>query len=111
MKSVLPFTPMTVVFKNICYDVVLPDHMGSGTKRLLNSISGYALPGRMIALMGASGAGKTTLLDVLGGRKNSGKMDGTILLNGFPKEEDSFSRVTSYVGIFSFFQYFYCRTT
>lgn len=90
---------MTVLFRDITYEVVLPEHMGGGTKVLLNSISGYALPGRMIALMGASGAGKTTLLDVLGGRKNSGTMKGTVLLNGFPKEEESFSRVTSYVGI------------
>ena len=39
--------------------------MGGGTRVLLQGTSGYATPGRLIALMGASGAGKTTLLDVL----------------------------------------------
>ncbi len=46
-----------------------------------------------------SGAGKTTLLDVLASRKNSGFMEGEVLLNGHAKEEDSFSRITSYVGM------------
>lgn len=31
-----------------------------GQRKLLNKINGYAVPGRMIALMGASGAGKTS---------------------------------------------------
>lgn len=47
--------------------------------------------------MGASGAGKTTLLDVIGGRKNSGKMEGEILINGHPKDQKTFSRITGYV--------------
>ena len=48
---------MTVVFDRMGYSVVLPPHMGGGTRVLLTDISGYALPGRMLALMGASGAG------------------------------------------------------
>ena len=43
-----------------------------------------------------TGAGKTTLLDVLAGRKNSGVAQGSILLNGFPKEQKSFARLTAY---------------
>lgn len=66
-------------------------------KVLLRGISGYALPGRMTALMGASGAGKTTLLDVLSSRKNSGRMGGSITLNGHPKEERTFNRIAAYV--------------
>jgi ABC-type multidrug transport system ATPase subunit/ABC-type multidrug transport system permease subunit len=94
-QSVLHFQPMSIVFQDMKYTVELPENKGS--KVLLQGISGYASPGRMLALMGASGAGKTTLLDVLSSRKNSGKMEGRILLNGFEKEEDSFSRITSYV--------------
>ena len=93
----MPFTPCTVVFTDITYTVRLSKRAGGGLKTLLQGISGYALPGRMLALMGASGAGKTTLLDVLSGRKNSGTMTGSILLNGFPKDERSFNRITAYV--------------
>ena len=93
----LTLIPMTVAFKNIKYTVELPKHLGGGSKVLLQGISGVAKPGRMLALMGASGAGKTTLLDVLGGRKNSGKMEGSISLNGFPKDPASFNRITAYV--------------
>lgn len=97
VASALPFEPMTIAFKNIRYTVELGKHMGGGSKTLLHDISGYALPGRMIALMGASGAGKTTLLDVLASRKNSGKMEGSIFLNGHPKNDATFQRVTAYI--------------
>lgn len=50
-----------------------------------------------MALMGASGAGKTTILDVLSGRKTSGTMEGSVLVNGFPKERKAFARLAAYV--------------
>ena len=34
---------------------------------------------------------------MLAGRKNAGVITGSILLNGFPKEESTFNRVTAYV--------------
>jgi len=71
--------------------------VGGGSKQLLQGVNGYALPGRLLALMGPSGSGKTTLLDVLAGRKNSGAFSGAITLNGFPKEERTFNRITAYV--------------
>jgi ABC-type multidrug transport system ATPase subunit len=95
--SGMPFERMSVVFKDMKYTVQLPKRAGGGSRILLRGINGYAKPGRMTALMGASGAGKTTLLDVLAGRKNQGVMEGEILLNGFPKEEKTFNRVTAYV--------------
>jgi len=36
-----------------------------GERKLLNKVDGYAKPGVMVALVGASGAGKTTLLNTL----------------------------------------------
>lgn len=96
-SSVLPFSPITLVWKDVTYVVPLPSSLGGGHKQLLQGVSGCALPGRMMALMGASGAGKTTLLDVLAGRKTSGTMHGAVLVNGFPKESKSFARISAYV--------------
>lgn len=66
------------------------------TKRvLLEHVSGYALPGEMLAIMGPSGSGKSTLLNVLSGRKEIG-VTGSILVNG--KERDhNFKRRVAYV--------------
>ena len=113
VRSVLAFEPMSVAFDGIEYTVQLQRHLGGGQRTLLHGISGFARPGRMLALMGASGAGasddgggewrmtalmgvpgagKTTLLDVLAGRKNSGVMAGRVFLNGHPKDPASFNR-------------------
>ena len=96
VASVLPFAPMTVVWRDIKYTVQLNKNLGGGSKCLLQGVSGVAAPGRLIALMGASGAGKSTLLDVIAGRKTAGKKEGDILLNGFPTEARSFARLTAY---------------
>ena len=53
-------------------------------RQLLNKVSGYAKPGSMIALMGASGAGKTTLLNTLAQRQNIGIVRGEMLVDGRP---------------------------
>ncbi|XP_002529514.3 ABC transporter G family member 15 [Ricinus communis] len=51
--------------------------------KLLHGLSGYALPGRVMAIMGPSGSGKSTLLDALSGRLPSNViMTGNVLLNG-----------------------------
>ena len=55
-----------------------------GQKKLLNKISGYAKPGVMVALMGASGAGKTTLLNTLAQRQTVGVVSGDMLVDGRP---------------------------
>jgi len=97
VSAAIAFQPMTVAFSDVRYTVKLTKRAGGGLKTLLHGISGFARPGRMLALMGASGAGKTTLLDVLAGRKNSGVMTGSVMLNGFPKDERSFNRITCYI--------------
>ncbi|RAL43105.1 hypothetical protein DM860_009887 [Cuscuta australis] len=64
--------------------VVLPNFGQAGpTKKLLHGISGYAEPGKIMAIMGPSGSGKSTLLDSLAGRLSGNVvMTGDILLNG-----------------------------
>lgn len=67
-------------FKDINYTVPY----GSGERKLLNGVSGYAKPGKMVALMGSSGAGKTTLLNTLAQRQKIGVVSGETLVNGSP---------------------------
>ena len=47
--------------------VVVPNFGNGHTRRLLNGLSGYAEPNRIMAIMGPSGSGKSTLLDALAG--------------------------------------------
>lgn len=64
--------------------------------QLLSDITGAFRPGVLTALMGVSGAGKTTLLDVLAGRKTTGYIEGDIKIGGYPKVQETFSRVLGY---------------
>ncbi|KAJ0021279.1 hypothetical protein Pint_31023 [Pistacia integerrima] len=67
--------------------VVLPNFGDGPTRRLLNELTGYAEPGRIMAIMGPSGSGKSTLLDALAGRLSGNVvMTGNVLLNGKKKE-------------------------
>jgi ATP-binding cassette subfamily G (WHITE) protein 2 (SNQ2) len=68
---------------------------GNGERKLLNNVSGYAKPGIMIALMGASGAGKTTLLNTLSQRQTVGVVKGDMLVDGKPLGLD-FQRNTGF---------------
>ncbi|RDW83899.1 ABC drug exporter AtrF [Aspergillus mulundensis] len=68
---------------------------GNGTRKLLNGVSGYAKPGLMIALMGASGAGKTTLLNTLAQRQTTGVIGGDMFVDGRPLGTD-FQRGTGF---------------
>ncbi|PWY80967.1 hypothetical protein BO94DRAFT_153864 [Aspergillus sclerotioniger CBS 115572] len=68
---------------------------GNGTRKLLNGVNGYAKPGVMIALMGASGAGKTTLLNTLAQRQKMGVVTGDMLVDGHPLGTD-FQRGTGF---------------
>ena len=65
-------------WENIEYTV---PYLG-GERKLLNKVSGYAKPGVMVALMGASGAGKTTLLNTLSQRQKLGVVAGDMLVDG-----------------------------
>lgn len=70
--------------------------MAGSWLELLKDLSGSFRPGVLTALMGISGAGKTTLLDVLAGRKTSGHIHGNITVSGYPKKQETFSRVSGY---------------
>jgi len=40
---------------------------GKSRKIILNGLTGYAQPGKLLAIIGPSGCGKSTLLDALAG--------------------------------------------
>ncbi|OWZ15246.1 ABC transporter [Phytophthora megakarya] len=89
------FVPVTVAFQDLWYTVPNPRNKKESVD-LLKGVSGFALPGKMTALMGATGAGKTTLMDVIAGRKTGSKFRGKILLNGFPATDLAIRRCTGY---------------
>ncbi|XP_042515074.1 ABC transporter G family member 37-like isoform X3 [Macadamia integrifolia] len=98
-KMILPFEPVTLSFENVQYFVEVPQGMkgkGATHKQLLRDITGAFRPHVLTALMGASGAGKTTLFDVLSGRKTVGTIYGDIRVRGYPKVQDTFSRISGY---------------
>ncbi|MBE3041022.1 ABC transporter permease, partial [Candidatus Bathyarchaeota archaeon] len=69
-------------------------YMG-GERKLLNKVNGYAKPGVMVALMGASGAGKTTLLNTLAQRQTTGVIRGDMHVDGCALGRD-FQRNTGF---------------
>ncbi|KAL0704242.1 hypothetical protein Bca4012_070667 [Brassica carinata] len=98
---VLPFEPHSITFDNVIYSVDMPQEMiEQGTQEdrlvLLKGVNGAFRPGVLTALMGVSGAGKTTLMDVLAGRKTGGYIDGNITISGYPKNQQTFARISGY---------------
>ncbi|KAJ3669243.1 hypothetical protein LUZ60_011193 [Juncus effusus] len=69
---------------------VLPNYGGvKAPRKLLHGISGYAVPGRIMAIMGPSGSGKSTLLDSLSGRLGRNVvLTGRVVLNGRKRRLD-----------------------
>lgn len=98
---VLPFQPLAIAFDDVCYYVDMPAEMkeqGITETRLqlLKNVSGAFRPGVLTALVGVSGAGKTTMMDVLAGRKTGGYIEGNISISGFPKNQQTFARISGY---------------
>ncbi|XVF82763.1 hypothetical protein PTKIN_Ptkin16aG0075400 [Pterospermum kingtungense] len=98
---VLPFQPLSLAFHHVNYYVDMPAEMKSqGIEetrlQLLRDVSGAFRPGVLTALVGVSGAGKTTLMDVLAGRKTGGYIEGSISISGYPKNQETFARVSGY---------------
>ena len=83
-----------ISFSNLSYSVY--DKKNVETK-ILDNISGFIKPYSLCAFMGPSGSGKTTLLDILAGRRNTGKILGTIQINGLRRNISTFKDISAYV--------------
>jgi ABC-type multidrug transport system ATPase subunit/ABC-type multidrug transport system permease subunit len=67
----------------------LVDTPTQGRLHILNNLSGFALGGRLLAIMGASGSGKTSLLDILCNRRRIGtassNLTGSVSIDGYKR--------------------------
>ncbi|GMM54940.1 putative ATP-dependent permease [Maudiozyma humilis] len=86
----------TFSFENIKYKV---PSLGNTevSETVLDDVSGCVKPGQMLAIMGGSGAGKTTLLDILAMKRKSGKVEGSIKINGISVSKKQFSKIVGFV--------------
>jgi ABC-type multidrug transport system ATPase subunit len=50
---------------------------------VLDDVTGSAVPGELVAMLGSTGAGKSTLLDILAGTHKGGTITGRVLVNGW----------------------------
>ncbi len=64
----------SVVWDGITYQV--------GKKQILKGVSGFALPGELLAIMGPSGSGKTTMIDILAMKTKRGETSGRLFYGG-----------------------------
>ncbi|KAJ8455700.1 hypothetical protein OPV22_018107 [Ensete ventricosum] len=66
-------------------------------KKLLRSITGKLMPGRVAAVMGPSGAGKTTFLSALAGKATGCAVSGHVLINGKPEPVRAYKKIIGFV--------------
>ncbi|XP_072961122.1 ABC transporter G family member 5-like [Typha angustifolia] len=78
-------------------DPVTAGSSGTGTRMLLNSISGEAREGEILAVLGASGSGKSTLIDALANRISRDRLLGHVTLNGEHLESSVLRSISAYV--------------
>ena len=84
-----------LTWKDVGFSV--PIRKSKEHKRIIEKCSGYAKAGQMIAIMGGSGAGKSTLLNCLSGRLGPGLLQGQVLINGGPRNPNTWKTQCAYV--------------
>ena len=74
--------------------------LNKGTKQVLHGLTGYAKPGQLMAIMGASGSGKTSFLNILGqrlGLSPGSKMSGQVRCNDRVLKANDFGKFGAFV--------------
>ncbi|WOK92771.1 hypothetical protein Cni_G01463 [Canna indica] len=83
--------PIEVAFKDITLT------LKGSKKKLLRSVTGKLMPGRVAAVMGPSGAGKTTFLSAVAGKATGCAVTGQVLINGKPEHIRSYKKIIGFV--------------
>jgi len=98
-KSRIARNPVKLTFNNLKYSVKKKD--GSGMFDIVKGVSGYAMPGQTLYIMGASGAGKTSLLNIISkriGKHSNNTLEGELMINDKLKvNDDNFGKLCGYV--------------
>jgi len=81
--------PASLQFENVSYQL--------NGKQILSGVQGIALPGQLMAIMGASGAGKTTFLDILARKNKRGFVEGNFYVNGEKVDDTEYRSVIGFV--------------
>ncbi|KAL8919828.1 MAG: hypothetical protein Q9208_006561 [Pyrenodesmia sp. 3 TL-2023] len=81
--------PASLQFDQISYSL--------NGKQILSGVQGIALPGQIMAIMGASGAGKTTFLDILARKNKRGTTTGNFYVNGEKVLDHEYRSVIGFV--------------
>ena len=66
LASLSPLDLKLEVMRRKKQNQIFLDDSDPNMKRILHNVTGYARPGELVAIMGASGSGKTSLLNILG---------------------------------------------
>ena len=93
---------ISITWRNLTYTVQIGNNnkKQKTSKKVLDDVTGAAMPRHFVALMGPTGSGKTSLLNCLSGRipKKDGTLTGEILVDGKERNEKIYrSRQVAYV--------------
>ena len=100
LKSLSPMDLKLELIKKKQQGRIMVNKKNPDLKQILHGQTGYARPGELLAIMGASGSGKTSLLNILGQRLDVSKganVEGQIKCNGISVSQGDFGKLGAFV--------------